>query len=730
MNPRRACRAALLLCLALTPVLADEGMWMPQQVPQLAPQLRALGFAGDPQEFADLTGQPMGAIVSLGGCSASFVSPGGLIVTNHHCVQGALQYNATPEHNLLETGFLAKTMADELWAGPGSRVYVTTRVTDVTADLDKRLTPKMGDRERFDAIEAWQKERTAACEKDGSRCRVSSFFAGLKWFEIAQMEIQDVRLVYAPHEGIGNFGGETDNWQWPRHTGDFSYYRAYVSKDGKAVPFSKDNVPYRPKHWLKVSPKGASPGDLVFVAGYPGRTERHETYAQVKERTEWSLPRSIRRAKEQIAILEELSKDSKDTAIRVAQRKRGLNNGLTKNRGVLEGLTRGGILDRKEAREKDLLAWIAADPARRKEYGDLFPALDALQAEHEKNRERDAAVDALGGGGFGGASALLSSAMTLYRLSLERPKPDADREPEYQERNWSRIREGQERMQKTYDPRADRALLRYVMLEAARLPADRRIAPFDQAAGLKAGQPEAEAAQAIDALLDRLYAGTKLADKDVRLSLLDRSTAEIAATKDSFVEFAMTMYPAVKEKQDRDKAESGAEYRLMPRTMKALLEKNGGLVAPDANGTLRVTFGRVMGVSPRDGVFYQPQTTTAGVVEKHTGKGEFKAPQAELDAIRALRAGKATPYLDPALKDVPVDYLSTVDTTGGNSGSAALNAKGELCGLLFDGTYDTVASDILYDTVRTRSIQVDSRYMLWIMSEVDGAQNLLKEMGF
>ena len=175
------------------------------------------------------------------------------------------------------------------------------------------------------------------------------------------MEIQDVRLVYAPPAGIGNFGGETDNWQWPRHTGDWSFYRAYVSKDGKAVPFSKENVPYKPKHWLKVSPAGANPGDLVFVAGYPGRTFRLNPYEEVKETVEWSLPRSIKRSTDRIAILEKLGKDDKETALRVAQSIRGLNNGLTKNKGVLQGMVKGGLLSEKEAEEKDFVKWIDAD---------------------------------------------------------------------------------------------------------------------------------------------------------------------------------------------------------------------------------------------------------------------------------------------------------------------------------------------------------------------------------
>jgi hypothetical protein len=720
-------RTIVFLAVALllfTSLRADEGMWMPQQIPQLAAKLQAMGFTGDPKEFANLTGQPMGAIVSLGGCTASFVSPDGLIATNHHCVAGGLQFNSTPQRNLLRDGYLAKTRDEELSTGPGSRVLVTTSVTDVTAAIKGNIDPKLTDRQRYDVVERRIKERVAACEKDGHRCNVASFFEGLKYFEIAQLEIMDVRLVYAPHEGIGVFGGETDNWRWPRHTGDWSFLRAYVGKDGRPAAYSKDNVPYKPKHWLQVSPEGAKPGELVFVVGYPGRTQRHRTYSEVKETTGWSLPRSIRLAQEQLVLLDKLAKDNKAVAIKVAGRIRSLNNGLTNNKGMLEGLVKGGVLAQKEAQEQSLQKWIAANPERQKEYGDTLPALRALQAEGEKTRERDAVL-----GNVVASSSYLGAAQTLYRLSIERPKKDLDREPGFQERDWIRIRESQERMQRMLDADVDRALLSWAMGMAAALPADQRIEPLDKAVGLAAGMTKPEAEKAINTYFDTLYAGTKMGDRDFRLGLMEKSTADLEATRDSFIALAAALYPLQESNREAGKNRSGAYARLRPRYMEALLAKAGGLVAPDANGTLRVTYGRVKGVDAKDGLFYKPQTTLAGIVEKHTGEGDFNAPQYQLEAIKKLRAGKKTPYLDAALKDVPVNFLSTVDTTGGNSGSPTLNGKGELVGLLFDGTYETVASNFLFDKAKTRSIHVDTRYMLWNMAEVDGAANLLKEMG-
>ncbi|MDD5543963.1 MAG: S46 family peptidase [Acidobacteriia bacterium] len=715
----------LVLALGSVSVLsADEGMWMPQQIPQLAARLKAMGFTGDANAFADLTGQPMGAIVSLGGCTASFVSPDGLIATNHHCVTGGLQFNSTPHRDLLHDGYLAKARDEELSNGPGSRVFVTTKVAEVTKEITGNIDPKLTDRQRYDLIERRIKERVAACEKGGLRCNVASFFEGLKYFEIAQLEIKDVRLVYAPAEGIGVFGGETDNWRWPRHTGDWSFVRAYVDKGGKPAAFSKDNVPYHPKHWLKVSPEGAKNGELVFVVGYPGRTQRHRTYNEVKETTEWAFPRSIRLFQEQLDILDKMTHDNKALAIKVAGRVQGLNNTLTNYRGMEEGLVKGGVLAEKGTQEKGLKKWIAADPVRQKKYGDIFPALGALQAEGEKTRERDSVL-----GSVAGSSSYLGSAQTLYRLSMERPKADLDRDQGYQQRDWSRIREAQERLQRTIDPTADRALLTWALGMAAALPADQRIEPLDKVVGFSAGMPKDTAEKAIKAYLDKLYAGSKLADRDFRISLLDKSTAELVATNDPFISLAATLYPLSESIRETGKDRAGAYARLRPRYMEALLAKAGGLVAPDANSTLRVTYGQVKGVDSRDGLYYRDHTTLQGIVEKNTGTGDFNAPQYQLDAIKKLREGKKTPYFDAALKDVAVNFLSTVDTTGGNSGSPTLNSKGELVGLLFDGTYETVASNFLFDKARTRSIHVDSRYMLWNMTDVDGATNLLKEMG-
>lgn len=718
-------RIALPLALLLAaPARAEEGMWMPMQIPSIAGRLRALGFRGDPAAFANLTGDPLGAIVWLGGCSASFVSPEGLIATNHHCVQFALQQNSTPERNLLRDGFLARSRSEELWSGPLTRAYVTLAIRDVTEQIAGKLSPRLSDLQRQETIERREKERLAACEKGGLRCRVVRFFDGLSWLEMAQIEIRDVRLVYAPPDGVGNFGGETDNWMWPRHAGDFALLRAYVRPDGKPGPNAGGNVPYHPKHWLSVSQEGAGPGDFVMVAGFPGKTERLLPYAEVKALLEWSYPRAVRRSRDQLAILERIAMQDPERAIRVRTRIRRLANVMKNRQGVLADAARMGFLERKREEERALAAWIDASAGRRNAYGDALPGLDALEAEKERTRERDETFQALQD-----HQSLLGAARTILRLAEEREKRDPDRDLEYQERNWERIREAQQRLQRSVDLAADRALLRYAALEAAALPAGQRIDPLDRLAGLAPGMRTDEAARKVDAWLDGVYAGTRLADGAYRLSLLEKRAGDLRREKDSLLEVARALAPMDERLRREEKARQGRRSRFAPAYVRAFLQKAGGTVAPDANSTLRLTFGTVKGVSPRDGLIYAPQTRLAGIPEKNRpGDREFEAPADLLAAIRDEEARGPRRWRDPALGDVPVDFLATLDITGGNSGSAVLDRRGRLCGLAFDGLYDSIVSDFAaVDGART--IAVDSRYLLWTLSRVAKAPHLLSEMG-
>lgn len=716
-------RILLSLAIAALFVTADahavEGMWQPAQLPSIAKQLQAKGLKIKPETLSDLTAYPMGAIVSLGGCTASFVSAEGLIVTNHHCGYGSLQYNSTSDNNLIVKGFLAKTKADELPGSPGSRVYVTESIQDVTDKVEANLHEWLTGEERYKAIDKARKTLVKQCEsEDGYHCRVATFYGGLSYQLIKQLEIRDVRMVYAPPESIGKFGGDIDNWMWPRHTGDFSFLRAYVAPNGHSAPYSKDNVPYQPDQVLKVNPEGLEAGDFVMVVGYPGYTNRYSLAMQVENAVSWRYPKSIQRREDMIAIIDAAAAKDPAAGVAYASTKASLNNYLKNFRGQMEGINRSNTIAAKKALEAELAAWL-------KEQGGaenlaLLADIDKLReltAEGMEHRQRDFAL------GLVGNTDVLSSAVELVHMAKARAKPDAERDPWYQERNWSRHKAGLERMQRRFVPAVDQQFLVYALERYVKLPESERLSSLDN---------WLDGAVSHEELVERvaeLFAETKLTQTEDRLHWFASDLAAIQASDDSMLQLALALQPQLQALDDQEEARYGEWSKLKPRQMQAMIAwkaSRGQPVYPDANGTLRVTFGTVQGYSPADAVWYEPFTTARGVVAKHTGQVPFNVPQAELEAIKA---GDFDGYASEKIGGLPVDFLADLDITGGNSGSPAMDAKGRLVGLAFDGNWESISGSWLFNPKLNRSIQVDVRYMLWVMHHLDHADNLIREMG-
>lgn len=707
----------LALVLFTSAALAAEGMWPPRQLPELKDELKRLGLEIEPENLARLTEHPMNAVIDLGGCTASFVSPKGLVVTNHHCAWGTLQYNSTEERNLMDDGFLASSFAEELPATPGSRVRVTVEVRDVTDKITAGLDKLASGTERYAAVEEREKKLITECEKDpGHRCRMSRFHGGLQYMLYKQLEIRDVRLVYAPPGSIGVFGGDIDNWMWPRHTGDFTFLRAYVGPDGKPADRASENVPFEPKHWLRVAPGGVREHDLVMVVGYPGRTNRYRLANEVQNAFEWSYPTRKSRMDRSLEIIAAQIALHPDAEIEYATTVAGLNNAMKNYQGMLDGYARSGMVERKRRLERELQEWIAGGDESRRRHLSALEDLEALVRRDQATQERDLALYGVG------RSSMLSTARRLYRLSREREKPDAEREFGYQERDMRQFRERLERLERRYHPEVDKALWRMRLETYLALPAEQHVAPLDAFLGL-------DDPSGLDAKLDRMYDETRLDETEVRLALMEADRKTLEASEDPFLQLAVALYDSDRAREEEQEALTGEFWLMRPRhmeTMLAFLGDRGRPVYPDANGSLRVTYGTVEGYAPRDGLRYLPFTRLEGILEKYTGEEPFGSPPVQLKLIEARDHGA---YRLDAIASVPVNFLSTVDTTGGNSGSPTLNGRGELVGLLFDGTYDSINSDWDFNEETTRSIHVDVRYMLWVMGKVDGAGRVLEEMG-
>ncbi|HVK51320.1 MAG TPA: S46 family peptidase [Pseudoxanthomonas sp.] len=710
--------AASLAVACLAPAslaIAGEGMWVPQQLPEIAGPLQKAGLKLTAEQLADLTGDPMGAVVALGGCTASFVSPQGLVVTNHHCAYGAIQLNSTAEKNLIKDGFNPATIADEVSAGPTARIYVLDDIKDVTAEARAAIAGAKDALGRAKALDAFEKKLVAECEAEaGFRCRFYSFSGGNTYRLFKNLEIKDVRLAYAPPGSVGKFGGDIDNWMWPRHTGDFSFYRAYVGKDGKPAAYSKDNVPYQPKHWLKFADQELGAGDFVMVAGYPGSTNRYALASEFDNTAAWTYPTVARHYEALIDLVQKAGKSNPDIAVKYASVMAGWNNTSKNYEGQLEGFKRIDAAAQKHAEEAAVLKWLKGQGSKGKAALDAHAKLIALGDQAKATRDRDLIFRQFS------MSGAIGAATSMYRLSIENEKPNTERESGYQERDLPTLEGTMKQMERRYVPAMDRQLQAYWLGEYIKLPAAQRVAAVDTWLG---GNDTA----AINRALDKL-AGTQLGNTEERLKWLKADRKAFEASNDPAIQYAVTVMPTLLKLEQERKVREGESLLARPTYLQAVADykkSQGEFVYPDANLSLRITFGNVMGYEPKDGVSYTPFTTLEGVVAKETGADPFDSPKALIDAVKAKRYGGLE---DKRIGSVPVNYLSDLDITGGNSGSPVLDAHGKLVGLAFDGNWESVSSNWVFDPKMTRMIAVDGRYLRWIMQEVYPSPRLLEEL--
>jgi hypothetical protein len=715
MRITKSCLMILVFLLGITLSLpAEEGMWPISEILKL--NLQAKGLKISPEEiFSSAEESLIYAVVQVG-ATGSFVSPEGLIVTNHHVAYRPVQAASTAEHDYIKNGFLARSRVEEIPA-QGMTARITESFQDVSQKVLSAVKPGMSLAERTKAIEKTMNLIVAEVEKrhPGKRAEVSEMFMGKTYVLFIYTYLRDIRLVYVPPRSIGEFGGEVDNWMWPRHTGDFSFLRAYTARDGSPADYSADNVPFKPKRFLKVNPSGANEGDFVFMLGYPGRTYRHTTSHFLAYEEDIRIPYVADWYAWQISVMEEMGESDRAVAIKHLSRIKGLSNTMKNYRGKLRGLERLDLVGKRRVEEKKLQMFIESNEDRKAAYADVLRETEHIYQEMRERADFELLLNYLSR-----SANLPYFAFTVYEAALERRKPDLERKSAYMDRNFSRTRERLKLTLANYYEPTDKVILKEMLLRAARLPRDQRIPAVDSL--IEGRDPEA----AITAFIQDAYQKTRLAHEQTLLGALNASDKELRAKHDPFIDFAAALYPSYQRMDELQKTRKGALDQLYAKLVDVKQEFLKTEFIPDANSTLRLTYGRIRGYTPRDAVHYTPVTTLEGVIEKSTGKEPFDTPQKIFDLHKARDFGR---FQHPELKSVPVCILYDMDTTGGNSGSPVLNARGELVGINFDRTWEATINDYAWNQSYSRSIGVDIRYVLWITQKFGGVDYLLDEMG-
>ena len=694
---------AIVLAVLLRPAAGDEGMYPITELAKL--NLKAKGLQIPVSEIYNPQGTGTSlieAIVHLGGCSASFVSPDGLIITNHHCVFGAVSAASSVQNDYLTSGFLAPARGDEIPAR-GMTARITEEMRDVSSQVLGAVTPDMDPLARAKAIDGRIAELTkeAQAKLPGKTISISEMLAGQSYLMFISTTYRDVRLVYVPPRSIGEFGGEDDNWVWPRHTGDFSFVRAYADKQGRPADYSTDNVPFHPRRFLKVNPNGVNEEDFVFILGYPGRTYRHQSSYYLAYEENHRMPFVADLNQWQIKTLEELGKGDRAIALKFDSRIKGLANTMKNYRGKLDGMRKLGLTAARRDEEAALQKFIEADPARRATYGTVLAETAKIYDEMAARFQYEMVLDSLTS-----MSTLLRAASSLVEAGsgAKPPAPGPGR--------------GASNPFATYHEPAEILFLGRIAGMAARLPEGQRIAPIDERL---AGDFSEEN---IRRVVEGGVAAATLTTQDAVAAAIKQGPEAVAA--DPFVRLARDLAPLqqqLRETRQRRTAELNKLSALLIDVRQQYLKKD---FIPDANSTLRFTYGRIRGYSPADAVYHKPHTTLDGVMEKTREEAPYNTPHAVRDLAKARDFGR---YRLPKANQLPVALLYNLDTTGGNSGSALMNAKGELVGVNFDRAWAATINDYAWNEAYSRSIAVDIRYVLWVTEKVGKAGFLLDEMG-
>ncbi len=709
--------ALVLLALAAPGAKADEGMWIPVLIEKYNIRLmQENGFRLTAEDIYSINRASMKDAVVLfgGGCTGEFISDKGLIITNHHCGYGYIQNHSTMEHDYLSDGFWAASAAEEL-PNNGLSVTILKYMEDVTEKVLKGVTDDM-DREKREAVINANITAITAEAVKGTHflAAVRPFFLGNQYFLIVNEVFRDVRLVGAPPSAIGKFGGDTDNWVWPRHTGDFSLFRVYSDKDNKPAAYSAGNVPYKPAYHFPVSLAGVKEGDFTMVFGYPGRTQEYAPSHHIRMLKDVIYPKQVEIRGKKISIMEqEMAKDPL-VRLKYSGKSFGLANGWKKWIGEIQSLENMNGVERKEAFEKEFAEWVKADPERTRRYGTILDEYAEIYKDYTHNYLINVYTSEV----FGSAGVEPASLAGAFRRAVEMAqkkdpalKPDLDKELE-------RLQGYADNHFRNYDGNVSRQLFTAVMeLYGANIGPEWQADAYRELAVSSKGDFAAAA--------EKLFAKSIFTD-EARVKDLLKNFDPKKVVKDPFYRMVTSAGSLIESRIREDMV--AADRRLAELNklyMAAQMEKGSDRVFyPDANSTLRLAYGKVMGYDSRDAVYHKHQTTLSGVMEKDNPDiYDYDVP----DRLRELYQQKD--FGRYAVNgDVPVCFIANNHTTGGNSGSPVLNAEGHLIGVNFDRAWEGVASDIMYNPKQSRNISLDIRYVLFIIDKFAGAGYLIDEM--